>query len=89
MLMTVALRCCPDSTPSARSAPSAGRSTRGRWSRARRTGGLPAVALVTIAKARLTKEARDGLASVTPEELAAHRGGLVAMLTAGDPPGSR
>jgi len=44
-------------------------------------------ALVTIAKARLTKEeARDGLASVTPEELAAHRGGLVAMLTAGDPP---
>jgi error-prone DNA polymerase len=44
-------------------------------------------ALVTIAKARLTKEeAREGLASVTPEELAAHRGGLVAMLTAGDPP---
>ncbi len=44
-------------------------------------------ALVTIAKAQVTKEeASEGLASVTPEELAAHHGGLVAMLTAADPP---
>lgn len=44
-------------------------------------------ALVTIAKSRVSKEdARDGFASVTPEELALHRQGLVAMLTAADPP---
>jgi error-prone DNA polymerase len=44
-------------------------------------------ALVTLAKSRLTKEqARDGLACVTPAELAAHHHGLVALLTAADPP---
>lgn len=44
-------------------------------------------ALVTVAKAKVTKEqAREGLASVTLVELAAHRAGLVAMLTAADVP---
>lgn len=44
-------------------------------------------ALVTLARSRVTKEqARDGLASVTPDELALLRGGLVAMLTAADAP---
>ncbi len=47
-------------------------------------------ALVTIAKSRVTKEeAREGYASVTPEELALHRGDLLAVLTAADPPLSR
>ena len=44
-------------------------------------------ALVTLAKANITKsQAREGLAAVTRADLAAHRAGLVVLLTAADPP---
>ncbi len=47
-------------------------------------------ALITVAKARVSKaDAREGLASVTLEDLAAHRAGLVAVLTAADAPLAR
>lgn len=47
-------------------------------------------ALVTVAKAKVTKaEAREGLASVTLDELSAHRAGLVGVLLAAETPLSR
>lgn len=44
-------------------------------------------ALITVAKARVTKaEAREGMASVTLDDLSAHRAGLVGVLLAAEAP---